>query len=62
MYNSRLFLKIYLYGYVNGLRISRKLLKEYFTNIGMHWLLECSGPNNYTISDFRKTTLSSSRT
>jgi transposase len=34
-YNSKLFLKIYLYGYLNGIRSSRKLEKECFRNIEM---------------------------
>jgi transposase len=34
-YNSQVFLKIYLYGYLNGLRSSRKLEKECFRNIEM---------------------------
>ena len=57
-YNSRLFLKIYLYGYLNGLRNSRKLEKECFRNIEIHRLLEGTGPNYRSISDFRKNNLS----
>src|SRR6187431_297305 len=53
-YNSQVFLKIYLYGYLNGLRSSRKLEKECFRNIEMHWLLEDIRPNYHSISDFRK--------
>jgi transposase len=32
-FNTKLFLKIYLYGYLNGLRSSRKLKKECVRNI-----------------------------
>jgi transposase len=53
-YNSELFLKIYLYGYLNGLRSSRKLEKECFRNIEIQWLLEDIRPNYHSISDFRK--------
>ncbi|WP_255406216.1 transposase [Flavobacterium sp. LM4] len=47
-------MKIYLYGYLNGLRSSRKLEKECFRNIEMQWLLEDIRPNYHSISDFRK--------
>ena len=53
-YNSQVFLKIYLYGYLNGLRSSRILERETFRNIEMQWLLEAIRPNYHSISDFRK--------
>jgi transposase len=53
-YKSQVFLKIYLYGYLNGLRSSRKLESECFRNIEMQWLLEDIRPNYHSISDFRK--------
>lgn len=53
-YHSQVFLKIYLYGYLNGIRSSRKLEKECFRNIEMQWLLEGIRPNYHSISDFRK--------
>lgn len=53
-YNSKMFLKIYLYGYLNGIRSSRKLAKECFRNIEMQWLTEDIRPNYHSISDFRK--------
>nr|WP_315197063.1 transposase [uncultured Flavobacterium sp.] len=53
-YNSQVFLKIYLYGYLNGIRSSRKLEKECFRNLEMQWLLEGIRPNYHSISDFRK--------
>ncbi|WP_281309990.1 IS1182 family transposase [Flavobacterium flavigenum] len=53
-YNTTLFLKAYLYGYINGIRSSRKLERESFRNIEMQWLLEDIRPNYHSISDFRK--------
>ena len=34
-FNSKVFLKMYLYGYLNGVRIGRDLEKECFRNIEM---------------------------
>ena len=42
-FDTKVFLKIYLYGYLNGLRSSRKLEKECIRNI--QWLLEDIRPN-----------------
>jgi transposase len=53
-YNSQVFLKIYLYGYLNGIRSGRKLENECLRNIEMQWLLEDIRPNYHSISDFRK--------
>lgn len=53
-YNSKVFLKIYLYGYLNGIRSGRKLENETIRNIEMQWLLEGIHPNYHSISDFRK--------
>lgn len=53
-FESKVFLKIYLYGYINGLRSSRKLEKECLRNIEMQWLVEAVRPNYHTIADFRK--------
>ena len=53
-YDTKVFLKIYLYGYLGGIRSSRKLEKECFRNIEMQWLLEDIRPNYHSISDFRK--------
>lgn len=53
-FDTKLFLKIYLYGYLNGLRSSRKLEKECVRNIELQWLLEDIRPNYHSISDFRK--------
>jgi len=53
-FNTKLFFKIYLYGYLNGLRSSCKLEKECVCNIELQWLLEDIRPNYHSISDFRK--------
>ena len=53
-FDTKLFLKIYLYGYLNGLRSSRKLEKECIRNIELQWLLCGLVPNFHSISDFRK--------
>lgn len=53
-YETQVFLKLYLYGYLNGIRSSRKFEKECIRNIEMQWLLEDIRPNYHSISDFRK--------
>ena len=53
-YSNKIFLKIYLYGYLNGLRSSRKLERECVRNIELQWLLSGLVPNYHSISDFRK--------
>jgi transposase len=53
-FDTKVFLKIYLYGYLNGIRSSRKLEKECFRNLEMQWLLEAIRPNYHSIADFRK--------
>ena len=53
-FHPRLFLKIYLYGYQNGIRSSRRLEKECKRNIEMQWLCGKLVPNYHTIADFRK--------
>ena len=53
-FDTKIFLKLYLYGYLNGLRSSRKLEKECIRNIEMQWLLCGLVPNYHSISDFRK--------
>ncbi|MDH2901312.1 MAG: IS1182 family transposase [archaeon] len=47
-------LKLYLYGYLNGIRTSRKLERECNRNIELIWLLKKLTPDFRTISDFRK--------
>jgi len=48
------FLKLYLYGYLNGVRSSRRLEREFYRNIEVQWLLEDLRPNYHSIADFRK--------
>ncbi len=53
-FEAGLILKIYLYGYLNGVRSSRRLETECIRNIEMKWLTKGLCPNYHTISDFRK--------
>lgn len=53
-FSDRLFLKLYLYAYLNGLRSSRRLEQECVRNIELHWLLNGLKPNYHSIADFRK--------
>lgn len=53
-FQSSLFLKIYIYGYLNGIRSSRKLERECVRNIELQWLCGALKPNYHTIADFRK--------
>lgn len=53
-FKTEVFLKLYLYGYLNGVRSSRRLEKECFRNIEVQWLLEDIRPNYHSIADFRK--------
>lgn len=53
-YNPKDMLKLYVYGYFNGIRTSRKLEKECKRNIELMWLLKNLTPDDKTISDFRK--------
>ena len=53
-FRLEVFLKLYLYGYLNGVRSSRRLEKECFRNIEVQWLLEDIRPNYHSIADFRK--------
>jgi transposase len=47
-------LKLFLYGYLNKIRSSRKLEKECSRNIELQWLLQNLQPYYHTIADFRK--------
>ena len=53
-YAPGVLLKLYLYGYLNKIRSSRKLQKECLRNIELQWLLQSLQPNYHTIADFRK--------
>ena len=53
-YAPGVLLKLYLYGYLNKIRSSRKLEKECSRNMELQWLLQNLQPNYHTIADFRK--------
>jgi transposase len=53
-FHPKILLKLYLYGYMNGIRTSRKLEKECMRNMEVRWLLEELLPCYKTIADFRK--------
>jgi transposase len=53
-YAPQVLLKLYLYGYLNKIRSSRKLERESSRNIELQWLLQGLQPNYHTIADFRK--------
>lgn len=47
-------LKLYLYGYLNQIRSSRKLERESQRNIEVLWLLNRLAPDHKTIANFRR--------
>ena len=53
-YNPQDLLKLYIYGYLNNVRSSRKLEDETNRNIEVMWLLKRLKPDFKTIADFRK--------
>lgn len=53
-YRNQLLLKIFLYGYLERIRSSRKLEKECKRNTEMMWLTEDLYPDFKTIANFRK--------
>ena len=53
-YDPKDLLKLYIYGYVDGIRSSRKLERESGRNIELWWLLNKLSPDHNTIADFRK--------
>jgi transposase len=53
-YNPADLLKLYIYGYLNCIRSSRKLERECLRNIEVMWLLKKLAPDHKTIADFRK--------
>ena len=53
-YNPRAMLKLYLYGYLNRIRSSRRLEDEANRNLELIWLLQKLAPDFKTIADFRK--------
>ena len=53
-YSPQDLIKLYLYGYLNGIRSSRKLERECGRNIELFYLLNRLCPDHNTIADFRK--------
>ena len=53
-YHPKLLLKIYIYGYLNKIRSSRRLETEISRNIEMMWLCAGLKPSYKTIANFRK--------
>jgi transposase len=53
-YNPSDLLKLYVYGYLNQIRSSRKLERECHRNIEVMWLMKKLTPDFKTIADFRK--------
>jgi len=56
-YNPRDLLRLYVYGYVNEVRSSRKLERETQRNVELMWLIGKLRPDHKTIADFRKDNL-----
>jgi transposase len=53
-YDPRDLLKLYIYGYLNRIRSSRRLERETHRNVELLWLLRKLRPDFKTIADFRK--------
>jgi transposase len=53
-YDPRLMLKLYLYGYLNRVRSSRRLETEATRNVELMWLLGKLAPDFKSIADFRR--------
>lgn len=54
VYHPATLLKLYLYGYLNRVRSSRRLEREAQRNLELMWLLRRLAPDFKTIADFRK--------
>ena len=53
-YPPKAMCKLYVYGYENGIRSSRKLERETLCNIEVMWLMNSLTPDYKTISEFRR--------
>lgn len=53
-YHPSLLLRLYIYGYLNGVRSSRRLEAECTRNVEVMWLCGNLVPKYHTIADFRK--------
>lgn len=53
-FGAETLIKLYLYGYLNSVRSSRKLNQECKRNVELWWLLNNQSPSYKTIANFRK--------
>ena len=53
-YDPRDLLKLYIYGYLNEVRSSRRLERECKRNVEVMWLIRRLAPDHKTIADFRR--------
>ena len=53
-YDPRDLLRLYVYGYLNQVRSSRRLERECHRNVELMWLLDRLAPDHKTISEFRR--------
>jgi transposase len=53
-YDPRDLLRLYIHGYFNGIRSSRKLMKACQVNLEVMWLMRTLTPDFRTIANFRK--------
>ena len=53
-YDPRALLKLYLYGYLNQIRSSRRLEAECRRNVEVMWLLERLYPDYKSVAEFRR--------
>ncbi|MCX6157376.1 MAG: IS1182 family transposase [Ignavibacteriae bacterium] len=58
-YNPSSMLKLYIYGYTQRIRSSRRLESETIRNVEVMWLMEKLTPDFKTIADFRKDNIDS---
>ncbi len=53
-YSPAIMLKLFLYGYLNSIKSSRKLERECYRNIEVIWLIGNLKPDHKSIADYRK--------
>jgi transposase len=53
-YEIKSMIKLYMYGYLNSIRSSRRLAKECNRNFELWWLMQEQRPKHVTIANFRK--------
>jgi transposase len=56
-FSPKVLLKLFIYGFLHGVRSSRKLARECQRNLEVIWLMEGLQPGYKTIADFRKDNL-----